>query len=46
MCSCGEDTCVCLYPDEDDDGYELCGICGDGHLPGEVPFTCETGDGI
>ncbi len=22
-----------------------CGVCGDHHEPGEVPFTCETGDG-
>lgn len=25
---------------------EQCNVCGDYHEPGEVPFTCETGDGL
>ncbi len=28
-----------------EENLEQCGTCGDYHEPGEVPFTCETGDG-
>lgn len=47
MCNCGEDTCVCLYPDEEEEeGFEMCGICGNVHHMGAVPYSCQTGDGI
>jgi hypothetical protein len=23
-----------------------CGICGDFHKPGTIPYSCETGDGV
>lgn len=37
----------CSHCDEEhDDRAVFCDICGDHHEPGEVPFTCESGDGV
>ena len=44
MCDCGEDTCVCLYPNEDEGEENYCGICGDHDCMGGLP--CDTGDGV